>query len=156
MTAFAKPGFAGRTTLAVHELKSADPESPVRNTPEGAAIKLPGTAEDLAGVEHLDTLPELPPCLCGTPAMMYAARPRTVRRYAGFSAATASRAPKVSVRALSMRCVAPTRRMNVVIDGVPTRRGDDVRSCRRTGVLRQGQRQVAVEARLSIAKVRAV
>jgi methylmalonyl-CoA mutase len=43
-------------------------------------------------MEHLDTLPGLPPFLRGPVATMYAGRPWTVRQYAGFSTAEESNA----------------------------------------------------------------
>ena len=61
-------------------------------TPEGIEIKPLYTAEDLAGLEHLDTLPGLPPYLRGPRATMYAARPWTLRQYSGFSTAEESNA----------------------------------------------------------------
>ena len=50
------------------------------------------TAADLAGVDHLDTMPGLPPFLRGPYATMYVLRPWTVRQYAGFSTAKDSNA----------------------------------------------------------------
>ena len=61
-------------------------------TPEGIEVKPLYTAEDLAGLEHLDTLPGLPPYLRGPRATMYAARPWTLRQYSGFSTAEDSNA----------------------------------------------------------------
>ncbi|MCA9235795.1 MAG: hypothetical protein KDA44_10010, partial [Planctomycetales bacterium] len=65
---------------------------PVWDTPEHIAVKPLYTAEDLAGVDHLDTMPGLPPYVRGPYATMYALRPWTVRQYAGFSTATESNA----------------------------------------------------------------
>ena len=50
------------------------------------------TAADLAGVDHLDTMPGMPPFLRGPYATMYVLRPWTVRQYAGFSTAKDSNA----------------------------------------------------------------
>ncbi|MCH8037254.1 MAG: methylmalonyl-CoA mutase, partial [Proteobacteria bacterium] len=61
-------------------------------TPEGIEVKPLYTAEDLAGIEHLDTLPGLAPYLRGPRATMYAARPWTLRQYSGFSTAEDSNA----------------------------------------------------------------
>ncbi|MCA9556182.1 MAG: methylmalonyl-CoA mutase, partial [Myxococcales bacterium] len=61
-------------------------------SPEGIAIAPLYTAADLAGVDHLDTVPGLPPFLRGPYPTMYAVRPWTVRQYAGFSTAEASNA----------------------------------------------------------------
>lgn len=77
--------------LATRELKTA-PETLVKQTQEGIAIKPLYTAEDLAGIDHLDTLPGLDPFVRGPRATMYAGRPWTIRQYAGFSTAAESNA----------------------------------------------------------------
>ena len=61
-------------------------------TPELIPIKPLYTAEDLAGVDHLNTMPGFPPFLRGPYATMYVQRPWTVRQYAGFSTAKDSNA----------------------------------------------------------------
>jgi methylmalonyl-CoA mutase len=61
-------------------------------SPEGIAIAPLYTAADLAGVDHLATVPGLPPFLRGPYPTMYAVQPWTVRQYAGFSTAEASNA----------------------------------------------------------------
>ncbi|RMG58763.1 MAG: methylmalonyl-CoA mutase, partial [Bacteroidetes bacterium] len=61
-------------------------------TPEKIAIKPVYTAADLAGLEHLQYAAGLPPFLRGPYSTMYAARPWTIRQYAGFSTAEASNA----------------------------------------------------------------
>ncbi len=61
-------------------------------TPEGIAIKPLYTAEDLEGLEHVDTLPGIAPFVRGPRATMYTVRPWTVRQYAGFSTAEESNA----------------------------------------------------------------
>ncbi len=61
-------------------------------TPERIDVKPLYTNADLAGLEHLDTLPGLPPYVRGPYATMYVMRPWTVRQYAGFSTATESNA----------------------------------------------------------------
>ncbi|WP_343314527.1 methylmalonyl-CoA mutase [Brucella sp. BE17] len=77
--------------LAEKELKRPA-DSLLWHTPEGIDIKPLYTADDLAGVDHLDTLPGLEPFLRGPRATMYAGRPWTIRQYAGFSTAEASNA----------------------------------------------------------------
>jgi len=59
---------------------------------ERIAVKPVYSRGDLAGMEHLDTLPGLPPFLRGPYATMYVTRPWTVRQYAGFSTAEESNA----------------------------------------------------------------
>ena len=61
-------------------------------TPEHIVVKPLYTAADLAGVDHLDTMPGLPPFLRGPYSTMYVTRPWTVRQYAGFSTAKDSNA----------------------------------------------------------------
>ena len=61
-------------------------------TPEGIGVKARYGPEDLDGIEHLDTMPGLPPFVRGPYPSMYVMRPWTVRQYAGFSTAEASNA----------------------------------------------------------------
>lgn len=61
-------------------------------TPEGLTVKPLYTAADTAGLLHADTLPGFEPFLRGPQATMYAARPWTIRQYAGFSTAEESNA----------------------------------------------------------------
>jgi len=61
-------------------------------TPEQIPIRPLYSAEDLADVDHLETMPGLPPYLRGPYATMYVQRPWTVRQYAGFSTAKESNA----------------------------------------------------------------
>src|SRR6478752_5663627 len=61
-------------------------------TPDGIAVKPLYTADDLKGLQHTDTLPGFEPYLRGPQATMYAARPWTIRQYAGFSTAEESNA----------------------------------------------------------------
>lgn len=77
--------------LAEKELK-APPETVVWHTAEGIDVKPLYTAEDIDGIDHLDTLPGLKPFLRGPRATMYAGRPWTIRQYAGFSTAQESNA----------------------------------------------------------------
>jgi len=79
-------------SLASKECKGQSPEDLAWNTPEGIAVKPLYTAEDLEGLQHLDSLPGLAPFVRGPRATMYAGRPWTVRQYAGFSTAEESNA----------------------------------------------------------------
>jgi methylmalonyl-CoA mutase len=67
-------------------------ESLTWQTPEGIPVKLLYSAADLLGVDHLDTLPGVPPFVRGPYPTMYVLRPWTVRQYAGFSTAGDSNA----------------------------------------------------------------
>jgi methylmalonyl-CoA mutase len=61
-------------------------------TPEKIPVKPLFSAADLAGVDHLDTMPGVAPFLRGPYPTMYVLRPWTVRQYAGFSTAKDSNA----------------------------------------------------------------
>ena len=64
----------------------------VWQTPEQIPVRHLYSAADLQDVDHLDTMPGLPPFLRGPYATMYVQRPWTVRQYAGFSTAKDSNA----------------------------------------------------------------
>ncbi|WP_040567226.1 methylmalonyl-CoA mutase [Magnetospirillum molischianum] len=61
-------------------------------TPEQIDVKPLFSGADLLGLDHLDTLPGLPPFLRGPYPTMYVNQPWTVRQYAGFSTAQESNA----------------------------------------------------------------
>ncbi|MGH1479012.1 MAG: methylmalonyl-CoA mutase family protein, partial [Geminicoccales bacterium] len=61
-------------------------------TPEGIHVKPLYTAEDLAELETVNSMPGFSPYLRGPRATMYAGRPWTIRQYAGFSTAEESNA----------------------------------------------------------------
>ena len=61
-------------------------------TPEGLTVKALYTKADVANLPYADTLPGFEPYLRGPQPTMYAARPWTIRQYAGFSTAEASNA----------------------------------------------------------------
>ncbi len=87
------PDFANlpcrRPSSAAGSLPDA---SPVWTTHEQIAVKPAYSEADVAGLDHLDYLPGLPPFLRGPYATMYVTRPWTVRQYAGFSTAEESNA----------------------------------------------------------------
>src|SRR5690606_15545951 len=78
--------------LVAKELGGAPVDSHVWTTPEGIPVKPLYTAEDLETLDHLGTLPGLPPYVRGPRATMYANKPWTIRQYAGFSTAEESNA----------------------------------------------------------------
>ena len=78
--------------LAEKQLRGKPLEALDWNTPEGIKVKPLYTAEDLEGLEHIDTLPGFAPYVRGPMATMYAGRPWTIRQYAGFSSARESNA----------------------------------------------------------------
>ncbi|WP_106848273.1 methylmalonyl-CoA mutase [Blastococcus sp. Marseille-P5729] len=61
-------------------------------SPEGIVIKDVYTADDLDGLDALDTFPGLAPFIRGPYPTMYNSQPWTVRQYAGFSTAEESNA----------------------------------------------------------------
>ncbi|MBC7594480.1 MAG: methylmalonyl-CoA mutase [Kineosporiaceae bacterium] len=60
--------------------------------PEGIGVKGLYTADDLEGLDALDTYPGLTPFLRGPYPAMYSTQPWTIRQYAGFSTAEESNA----------------------------------------------------------------
>ena len=79
MVDFDKKGLDDWRGLASKELKGADPDGLVWQTPEGIAVKPLYTAADLEKLETLDSLPGFAPYLRGPKATMYAGRPWTIR-----------------------------------------------------------------------------
>ena len=72
------------------ELSGQTVEDLVWQTPEGIAVKPLYTADDLEGLENINTLPGFAPFMRGPRATMYANRPWTIRQYAGYSTAEES------------------------------------------------------------------
>ena len=60
--------------LAAKELKGTSPDSLTWHTLEGIAVKPLYTAEDVAGLPHLGSLPGFAPFTRGVKATMYAPR----------------------------------------------------------------------------------
>jgi len=92
MTDFAKKSLDDWKSLAGKECKGRPLEELTVDTPEGIAVKPLYTSEDLAGLDHVNSLPGFAPFVRGPKATMYAGRPWTVRQYAGFSTAEESNA----------------------------------------------------------------
>ena len=92
MTEFPKKTIDDWRELATRDSKGRSPDELTWNTPEGIAVKPLYTAEDIEGIEHLDSLPGIAPFVRGPRATMYTGRPWTVRQYAGFSTAEESNA----------------------------------------------------------------
>ncbi len=76
--------------LSGKELKGKPVESLDWKSPEGITIKPLYTAEDLEGIEFVDSIPGKHPFVRGPRATMYTVRPWTIRQYAGFSTAKES------------------------------------------------------------------
>ena len=78
--------------IAEKELRGRAPEDLTWQTLEGIAVRPLYTEDDLAGLDHLGTIPGAAPFTRGVKATMYAGRPWTIRQYAGFSTAEESNA----------------------------------------------------------------
>ncbi|MEM6480745.1 MAG: methylmalonyl-CoA mutase [Pseudomonadota bacterium] len=79
-------------SIAEKELRGRAPEDLTWDTLEGIAVQPLYTQEDIAGLDHLGTIPGDAPFTRGVKATMYAGRPWTIRQYAGFSTAEESNA----------------------------------------------------------------
>ena len=123
--------------LATKELRGKPLESLDWLTPEGIAVKPMFTAEDIEGLEHVNTLPGLAPYMRGPKATMYAGRPWTIRQYAGFSTARES-------NAFYRRCLAAGQKGLSVAFDLATHRGYDSDHPRVVGDI--GKAGVAVDS----------
>jgi methylmalonyl-CoA mutase len=74
------------------ELKGKPVEALNWETPEGITVKPLYTAEDLEGLDFVNTLSGMAPYVRGPVASMYANQPWTIRQYAGFATAKESNA----------------------------------------------------------------
>jgi methylmalonyl-CoA mutase len=90
MREFPKKTLDDWQALAGKECKGKPLKELIWDTPEDIAVKPLYTAEDLRGLNYLDSLPGMAPFVRGPRATMYAGRPWTVRQYAGFSTAEES------------------------------------------------------------------
>ncbi len=104
--------------LASKQMKGQPVESLNWNTPEGITVKPLYTAEDIAEMPHVNTLPGYAPYVRGPMATMYAGRPWTIRQYAGFSTAKDSNA------FYRRNLAAGQKGLSVAFD-LPTHRGYD-------------------------------
>ena len=79
-------------TAANKQLKGKPVSSLNWKSPENIEIKPLYTSEDLESLDHVNSMPGLDPFIRGPYPTMYAARPWTIRQYAGFSTAKESNA----------------------------------------------------------------
>jgi methylmalonyl-CoA mutase len=86
------PDYTKWQALAEKQMKGKSIDTLNWNTPEGITVKPLYTAEDVAGLDSVNTLPGMEPYVRGPMATMYAGRPWTIRQYAGFSTAKESNA----------------------------------------------------------------
>jgi len=96
---FTKVPFAANTSGSLNDWQQSleaaigNPASALTwETPEKLLVKPLYSAADLNGLDHLNTLPGLPPFLRGPYPTMYVQQPWTIRQYAGFSTAEESNA----------------------------------------------------------------
>ena len=123
--------------LATKEMRGKPLETLDWMTPEGIPVKPLYTAEDVEGMEHVNTLPGLAPYVRGPKATMYAGRPWTIRQYAGFSTAKES-------NAFYRRCLAAGQKGLSVAFDLATHRGYDSDHPRVVGDI--GKAGVAVDS----------
>jgi methylmalonyl-CoA mutase len=89
-----------------------------RPTAEQIPVRPLYSAEDLDGLDHLESMPGMPPFVRGPYTTMYVVRPWTVRQYAGFSTAEESNA------FYRRNLAAGQKGLSVAFD-LPTHRGYD-------------------------------
>ncbi|MEM8813835.1 MAG: methylmalonyl-CoA mutase, partial [Pseudomonadota bacterium] len=80
------------SSIALEPATGDTDRRPVWETPEGIAVLSAYRADDLSGLDFVDTYPGLPPFVRGPYPTMYVQRPWTIRQYAGFSTAEDSNA----------------------------------------------------------------
>ena len=86
------PGLDAWAKAAAKAAPEGDPARLNWVTPEGLTVKALYTKADTESLPFADTLPGFAPFLRGPQPTMYAARPWTIRQYAGFSTAEESNA----------------------------------------------------------------
>ena len=123
MSGFDVPDFAGVTlpTSSPSGTRAdwdATADAATWTTPEGIDVAPLYSAQDLDGLDFLDTYPGLPPFLRGPYPTMYVNQPWTIRQYAGFSTAEDSNA------FYRRNLAAGQKGLSVAFD-LPTHRGYD-------------------------------
>jgi methylmalonyl-CoA mutase len=91
-TAVPLDGSAAPSGLDAWKAALDGAEPPTWDSPEGIGIRPLYTADDIAGLDFLETYPGIAPFLRGPYPTMYTTQPWTVRQYAGFSTAEESNA----------------------------------------------------------------
>ena len=134
---FDRPTLEQWRELATKQMRGKPLEELNWQTAEGIEAKALYSQEDLAGIEHSNTFPGLPPYIRGPQATMYAGRPWTIRQYAGFSTAEASN--DFYLKSLA----AGGQGVSVAFD-LPTHRGYDSDHARVTGDV--GKAGVAIDS----------
>ncbi|MDT0317260.1 methylmalonyl-CoA mutase [Streptomyces millisiae] len=126
-----------RWRAAVKESSGHSVEDLVWETPEGIPVRPLYTADDLAGLDFLNTYPGAAPFLRGPYPTMYVNQPWTIRQYAGFSTAEESNA------FYRRNLAAGQKGLSVAFD-LPTHRGYDSDHPRVTGDV--GMAGVAIDS----------
>ncbi|HZO47310.1 MAG TPA: methylmalonyl-CoA mutase [Xanthobacteraceae bacterium] len=111
------PSFANIDFSKI-DVQPSHPSAPPWRTPEGIAVKPAFSADDLAGLDFLDTYPGIAPFLRGPYPTMYVTQLWTIRQYAGFATAEDS-------NAFYRRNVAAGQKGLSVAFDLPTHRGYD-------------------------------
>ncbi|MEM9682824.1 MAG: methylmalonyl-CoA mutase [Pseudomonadota bacterium] len=111
------------------------------HTPEGIAVKPLYSADDLDGLDFLDTRPGIAPYLRGPYPTMYITQPWTIRQYAGFSTAEDSNA------FYRRNLAAGQKGLSIAFD-LPTHRGYDSDNPRVAGDV--GMAGVAIDSILDM------
>ncbi len=83
---------AGSADAATWRELAGSAADEVFQTPEGIPVKPLYTADDVAGLTHLEGMPGIAPFVRGPYPTMYVQQPWTIRQYAGFSTAEQSNA----------------------------------------------------------------
>jgi methylmalonyl-CoA mutase len=89
---FPKASMQDWNTSAAKSSPNKNPDTLGWKTPDDIFLKALYTKDDLKQLPFIETLPGFEPFLRGPQATMYAARPWTIRQYAGFSTAEESNA----------------------------------------------------------------
>ncbi|GLY68465.1 methylmalonyl-CoA mutase [Amycolatopsis taiwanensis] len=87
-----EPGSAAGWAEALQASTGKGADALAWETPEGIGVKPLYTADDLSGLDFLNTYPGIAPFLRGPYPTMYVNQPWTIRQYAGFSTAEESNA----------------------------------------------------------------
>jgi methylmalonyl-CoA mutase len=132
------------TTVPLRLPQASPFEGPERGpaaTPEGIEVAPRYGVADLSAADHLGSLPGFPPFVRGPYPTMYAARPWTIRQYAGFSTAEDSNA------FYRRNLAAGQKGLSIAFD-LPTHRGYDSDNPRVEGDV--GMAGVAVDSILDM------
>src|SRR5512133_3879357 len=114
-----KPDFSNTIFLPAGQIrKKTGSSGSTWSTPEKIEVKHVYSADDLAGMEHLNYAAGIPPFLRGPYSTMYVRKPWTIRQYAGFSTAEESNA------FYRRNLAAGQKGLSVAFD-LPTHRGYD-------------------------------